>query len=1066
MAQKVVAAALRRAVLPHFHVPDLEAQVNRGQLVLSDAQLREPVVLFGLCCTGSIETLSATWSWRSLLSSPATLEVCGLYVCIRLGDGGASSPSVVGADDEGPDPQSRSFVNRLKRRIWETLRLKITKIHIRLEAPGDEDSKSAAVVGIVLDSLAVESDGSRQGQAGLRQTVRIENAGIYATFEDNLPSLSAAAVPPYINYASFIMEGLSPHCRAVRTSGRRFVDMRGLALQIDLGEPAVSCTREQYWCIKQVASALGRLGTARPEPPAKSMPAPTAGEAPADRMPSDEAKDPALPCRGQSQPSLRSRLLAGRPGWVSCGRKSKDQAFEPQVAALASEVAAERFLECISAEDQTRLLAEEAPPSGAAAFDLAVTLGQASLTAVDFLHGTLRGSFSATCREDGWRAGLQVLSLSIIDLSVAADSGLREVCKTPGDQESPVLDVSMAKFQDMNVSLNISRMSVLLSASMVRVVNELNHGLRLAMVEGKSRAQQAGVVLPTKSELLNSKWSLAWNVESLQFAVAEPWVYDGRVSLVASSNGHADESGNCVSKTTIKLDLDDELGHHTMVQECAWHVEHDEAKKVVVRCSALVSRFPLQKFISIWHFLRFHRGSFQSGSTSGPSNTSFEVRIDKAILQIHDRDRGECLASVNKLIYSGGSQGSAISVDGLHFDILSGSEMHGSLRVSEIATWWTGDPKFDFGIMAALEVLDSVGHVAIRCAVLRVTSSRQNAGLTDGPHRLRIRVLPHDVELDTSEAFVAECRRFGAYLSTLKDALGVGRFVFDSRPLGLDIAGFSITGVSGKAESLGIAVGSKIAAMEPAPDEADVGEHLAKCTLPVTLLLLAPPRLWELDVSIAQFSLLAIRFETKSTIGVVVEQADIMFEEFSEPQWRGTSDKLVARLGEFYSQALGNHLPALLTAASIGGSSVVSSALGVALGGGVGLMSVAARVARDTATAGDALGRGLVNGALAESLASALEGAATAGDVLGRGLVNGALARTESLACVLEGAATAGDALGRGLVNGALARTESLASALEGVRLSPQRRSRELLYMAGSEYGRGLVAGRLEHIDH
>jgi len=208
------------------------------------------------------------------------------------------------------------------------------------------------------------------------------------------------------------------------------------------------------------------------------------------------------------------------------------------------------------------------------------------------------------------------------------------------------------------------------------------------------------------------------------------------------------------------------------------------------------------------------------------------------------------------------------------------------------------------------------------------------------------------------------------------------------------------------------------------------------------------------------------RFETKSTIGVVVEQADIMFEEFSEPQWRGTSDKLVARLGEFYSQALGNHLPALLTAASIGGSSVVSSALGVALGGGVGLMSVAARVARDTATAGDALGRGLVNGALAESLASALEGAATAGDVLGRGLVNGALARTESLACVLEGAATAGDALGRGLVNGALARTESLASALEGVRLSPQRRSRELLYMAGSEYGRGLVAGRLEHIDH
>lgn len=978
MAQTAVANALRRALLPHLHIPDLDSQVRSGHIVVADADLHE-IVLPGLRCSGHVESLSATWSWRSLLSSPASVEISGLSVFVDIlddVDGEEVSPSSLGDVDDPSDPQSQSFVKRLKNRIWDTLRLRVSRLHIRVAAPARSGGvdRRRALLGAVVDELAVTPDAARSGQGALRQSVGITNAGLYAVFSPAAPSRPprTASPPPA---PGFIFRGLCPQCEAVRTSGRRFVDLRGVSVQVNLGEPVISVTKEQYDCVRDVIAALNRPGGPCPPAGFSTPNRCSAGASPASRCsaasPASRLWRAASPAahRGsghgsgdvgeQRRPSLRSRLPFANARWWPGRRRSSEASPSPSPPPPSLP---ESFLACVSTEDRARLLAEESPPSSGATFELRIRLGQAMLALDELaLRGVLQGRLSISYRRDGWLAGLQVACLSLVDhapSTAAAGARALEVCRASGTDEAPAIDLSFSSVQQLSMKLKTTGMSMTLSKTMVQTLCWLAYSaLQSTALQNNRKALRDAVVKGS------SKLAATWSLGDMEVVVGEPWFFDGRLAFTANMHGQLEESGKLSSKVGARLDVDDDQGRRAMVPDCTWHVERSEGGKVVTRCSALVVRCDLQKFISIWHFVcsnsdgGFAKTDRTSEAHNLASRVSWELHVDKAIVQMRD-GCAECLITAQKLTCSVSAQRSSITTDGVNFDFARGTGMSGSLRLSEFAAWWAALPQSNFGVISSAEVLDAVGHVALRCAALRVTTARPSPAAAVGEDELqpwRLRVVPHDIELDTSEAFVVECRRLVTYFSALSDALAVRRFVFDDRPLGLEISGGRVASVSGLAARRGVLAGSKIAAVEPAPGCTDLESHVASCPLPVALLLLPPSRLLQLDVSIAQFSLHAIRFDTQRALGMVVERADIAFDEFLEPSWRGSAEDLQKRLGTFYSQVLRDQMPSLLTAASIGGSSLVSSALGVALHGGYGLMGVAASAARDAATAGSYL---------------------------------------------------------------------------------------------------------------
>jgi len=138
-------------------------------------------------------------------------------------------------------PSERNYVERLKRKIMDQLELCITGAHIRLE--GCQGNQLKATAGLIFDSFSIHPAIS---EGGLRQRVEM-TLSAYAYYAD--PEVQLADVPP----EAFVVSNASPSCWATRISGRRFVDWKGLQLQLEGQHLQVQWRREQLRCCLQLA---------------------------------------------------------------------------------------------------------------------------------------------------------------------------------------------------------------------------------------------------------------------------------------------------------------------------------------------------------------------------------------------------------------------------------------------------------------------------------------------------------------------------------------------------------------------------------------------------------------------------------------------------------------------------------------------------------------------------------------------------------------------------------------------------------------------------------------------
>ena len=193
-----------------------------GQLSLTTVQLRKRCS-GPLQVSGSLGQISAKWSWSELLSQPIILNVCDANVQLHLTDA---------ATEKAETPQDQSepgFVGRLKRRLMDQINLTVSNCHISLAGLD-------GVLGGTLKRFSVAA--ARSGE----QSVELEDLELYLARRD------AICPTPFL--------WASPRGRALRFAGRRFVDLRGLDLQIDLEDIRVDCTRNH---VSFLFALLGEL---------------------------------------------------------------------------------------------------------------------------------------------------------------------------------------------------------------------------------------------------------------------------------------------------------------------------------------------------------------------------------------------------------------------------------------------------------------------------------------------------------------------------------------------------------------------------------------------------------------------------------------------------------------------------------------------------------------------------------------------------------------------------------------------------------------------------------------
>jgi len=267
MAQHLLLRAIKKQV--STYTGDLEGQVSSGKMSLSRVELRPRKLLQGLWLFGKIGEVSAEWNWKRLLTSQ--FEVCLTDVCIvvRLPPQGFEWPLLPEAGDgaeatasaaQSVDPAEDNFAQRLKKRIWDRLRIKVANLHIRIECYGGKQTELGAwmgsACGFVSKEFAVSPREAAPGQP-IWQTVSLSDAGLFvAQLQRSGAELPTLANVEWPSEESMIICGLSPYCAATRHGGRRFVDWRGLEVDLHITAPKIQCTRQNWHDLIAMSLAL------------------------------------------------------------------------------------------------------------------------------------------------------------------------------------------------------------------------------------------------------------------------------------------------------------------------------------------------------------------------------------------------------------------------------------------------------------------------------------------------------------------------------------------------------------------------------------------------------------------------------------------------------------------------------------------------------------------------------------------------------------------------------------------------------------------------------------------
>mmetsp|Transcript_18599 Transcript_18599/g.43535 ORF Transcript_18599/g.43535 Transcript_18599/m.43535 type:complete len:1217 (-) Transcript_18599:59-3709(-) len=268
MAKSLVIRAIREFVDRWTEGTDwsqLEVRALGGCLALTDLQLSTRPLEQKLGrpverVTSRVGRLQAAWSWTGLLTTPVRLEASDLNVHIRVRPGLPSSGTAF--TDEGASTTARpSRARQLWHRVCDRLQIQVSSMRVCIEL------HDAVAMQLQMSQFSLLAEPQADG---LRQEVRLEGFGLWVAplpaqggsfpqseEEARSSSMVAEAGADAGTPGGVVVEPCTLCALAKRSSGRRFKDLRGLEVELNLQALAVGWSFEQYLAVVRGLDALG-----------------------------------------------------------------------------------------------------------------------------------------------------------------------------------------------------------------------------------------------------------------------------------------------------------------------------------------------------------------------------------------------------------------------------------------------------------------------------------------------------------------------------------------------------------------------------------------------------------------------------------------------------------------------------------------------------------------------------------------------------------------------------------------------------------------------------------------
>ncbi|CAE7034743.1 unnamed protein product [Symbiodinium sp. CCMP2592] len=226
MARQMLGPILRQALGHYLEVDEHELDIS-GQLSLTAVKLRKQRA-GPASVSGHVGSISARWSWSELLRQPVVVNLTdvNIQICLTESEESEKSSQAMLAEP--------GFFGRLKRRLVDQLDLTIANCQVSFTG-------LEAVAGASFKKLSVAAV-----EAG-EQAVQLQELELYLGPADTPHSIDAvdSTHGTYLPPPAPVFLRASPSGRALRFAGQRFVDLRGLDLQIDFQAVHVHWTHTQ-----------------------------------------------------------------------------------------------------------------------------------------------------------------------------------------------------------------------------------------------------------------------------------------------------------------------------------------------------------------------------------------------------------------------------------------------------------------------------------------------------------------------------------------------------------------------------------------------------------------------------------------------------------------------------------------------------------------------------------------------------------------------------------------------------------------------------------------------------
>ncbi|CAL1126400.1 unnamed protein product [Cladocopium goreaui] len=777
----------------------------------------------------------------------------------------------------------------------DQLELRITGAHIRLE--GCQGNQLKATAGLIFDSFSIHPAVS---EGGLRQRVEM-TLSAYAYYAD--PEVQLADVPP----EAFVVSNASPSCWATRISGRRFVDWKGLQLQLEGQHMQVQWRREQLRCCLQLAQ-----------------------QAKGERIKSDDFAD-----AREEDEFLECEDVAVQ----SWSRWLRDKWRGPPNSELGEELP-----EGVSESDRAILL-EDGAGNGLAGADAAREKLEVSLMLpkVTLLAMDSSLQFSAgfmlqldIVELDDWNFHGELLEFGVLELSKSADQ------------------LSVVRFEgaDVPATLTITRREA--KGELKLCLDRLRLHLRPALQRGVAwlttlRPQDVADVADP---------AVLWRMEleMLQLAVVvggEPWHYGPVVLESTGIKGSWEEAvGTLQQVVTLKLDAKEDILQPTaLTATCGASLPLKLRAEPRMECHCdvedLVSMVRSAKCL-----INYFSAHLESTDVSGWRG-ALEFECPELELKVRDLEVGfqkEVRVTTLKASYDGFSELNSWSASCEHCDMqVQLLEGVASVEVSLLRASGQGGTRMD-GSLQSLRCQDpSHEEPALSCDAA--------SGSVELAEKCHVTLRCPKMEVNTTESFLLRCKIAVDYiLDFLETLVFIEPVLLEERPFGFCAQDTKIVDSSEDAVRLGLRCGWRLCGLQP-PAEALLLE-LQQRQVPLTLLLMPEEEVRVFHMTVDAISLRATQISLeRGGLQAKIAEADLHFDPLLL-DCQGTWAELLERLKANYTRKITQALPKLFCNVFLAGRNLrdaafcsASSSLAMLRFGGVATGAVASSVAEGVAQA-------------------------------------------------------------------------------------------------------------------